>query len=59
MNFTKSDKWRNKPASEKQISLLDSLGIPWDEDISRGEASDLITEASEDAHLFSEDALQP
>ncbi len=47
-----------KLITTKQIDLMEQLGIPWNETMTRQEASDLITEAIETSeHPFSEDAL--
>jgi len=54
-----STNWRDKPASQNQLDLLDQLGVPHDASMTRGEASDLINESRDDDHIFSEDALQP
>lgn len=40
--FGPEARWRTKPASEKQIALLTKLHIVFDENISAGEASNLI-----------------
>lgn len=53
----KSD-WHNKPATEKQLAQLDRLGIPYDDGITRGEASEVIAEGLEMLpHPFSEEAF--
>ncbi len=36
--------WRNDPATEKQKSFADDLGIRYPKNISKGDMSDLITE---------------
>jgi superfamily II DNA or RNA helicase len=41
----KEAKWRGYPASDKQIDLLERLGITYPTDITKGEASQLIDEA--------------
>ena len=38
----KNASWRNVPATEKQISALKRLGIAFNPDISKGEATDLL-----------------
>jgi hypothetical protein len=38
-----TDSWRDDPASDKQKSFADSLGIYYPETISKGELSDLIS----------------
>jgi len=37
-----SDDWREEPASEAQKELLDRHDVSYEEDITKGEASDLI-----------------
>lgn len=38
--------WRNDPATEKQKSFADDLGIKYRKNITKGELSDLISEAT-------------
>lgn len=38
----KNASWRNVPATEKQISALKRLGIAFNSDVSKGEATDLL-----------------
>jgi superfamily II DNA or RNA helicase len=39
----KGARWRESPASDKQLSALESLGVPIPQGLTRGDASDLIT----------------
>jgi superfamily II DNA or RNA helicase len=39
----KSKSWRSRPASQRQIQFLDSLGAMFSDDISKGKAAQLIT----------------
>jgi hypothetical protein len=36
-------RWRTHTISDKQRALLERLGVPYDTDLSRGAASDLIS----------------
>lgn len=40
--FAPTARWRSKPASSKQLAILDKLKIPYSPEISSGEASNLI-----------------
>ena len=41
----KSDSWRSGPATQKQKTFADDLGIKYPKNISKGDLSDLIDEA--------------
>jgi hypothetical protein len=57
---TKDQRWRSLPMTSKQESLMEKLHIPYDEKMTRGEASDAITEYEESApHPYSEEAFNP
>ena len=50
--------WRNKPITDKQIAIMEQFSIPFDNNMTRGEASAAITEFQETAdHIFSEEAF--
>lgn len=52
--------WRKLPVTKKQEVVMDELHIPFDPNMTRGEASDAITEELENApHPFSEEAFNP
>ena len=42
--------WREKPASESQLEYLKAFGFAPDRPMTKGEASDLLTELKEDPH---------
>lgn len=37
--------WRDEPATDAQKQVLDNLGVSYDDDLTKGDASDLIDEA--------------
>jgi hypothetical protein len=39
------DEWRDDPATERQKSFADDLGIQYPDNVTKGELSDLISEA--------------
>lgn len=55
----KSDAWRTLPITQAQIDFMESHEIEWRDDMTRGEASDAISEEIETApHPFSEEAFE-
>lgn len=43
--ISKQSEWKKEPATEKQLNILNSFGIDYDYDITKGEASKLIDRA--------------
>lgn len=41
------DAWRNDPATERQKSLANKLGIHYPDEVTKGELSDMISEAKQ------------
>lgn len=37
--------WRDEPATDAQKQVLDNLGVSYDDDLTKGDASDMIDEA--------------
>jgi hypothetical protein len=57
---TNDQRWRKLPHTSKQEEIMDQLHIPYDENMTRGEASDAIAEELENSpHPFSEEAFNP
>lgn len=55
----KSDAWRTLPITQAQIDFMESREIGWHDDMTRGEASDAISEELETTpHPFSEEAFE-
>lgn len=54
---SRSERWRYYPITHNQMALMDQMSIPYRSSMTRGEASDLITEEQEhnpecDSHPF-------
>jgi hypothetical protein len=54
----KNNEWRSKPITDRQLQIMEERHIPSSHTMTRGEASDAITEDLEmSPHPFSEDAF--